>query len=355
MSRLEDGLAAVGQDAGLRQEVVRLCHQIETRLSSRDFDAREQVTGPIVDALHRDVGMLEKRLKNGLTFHFRYSGKIARDFVMSAEDQPDHVWEPQTTKLLLHLAAKARTVVIAGAYGGDQALLVADQLRKSDGVCHCFEPNQDQLAVLACNADKNGLEPYMVLNGLGLWDSDNAGLRLVGESELGQPQEAGSSGDGEIIATTTLNAYGERHKIENVDVLMMDVEGGECAILRGASRYLAQPVGKAPNVIFEIHRAYVDWSDGLENTDIGRLLRGYGYRLYAIRDYQSNMPMAGYPIELVETASTYLEGPPHGFNVLAVKDENVVHDPLFRICSGVSPKLLRHRDPSLHQPLTGRA
>jgi hypothetical protein len=29
-----------------------------------------------------------------------------------------------------------------------------------------------------------------------------------------------------------------------------------------------------------------------------------------------------------------------------------VQGPLFRICSGVSPKLLRHRDPRLHKPLT---
>jgi FkbM family methyltransferase len=348
VSRLEDALAAVGADAVLRERMVKLCHEVEARLARLDFDVREQVTGPIVDALHRDVGPLQKRLRSGLVFHFRYGGKIARDFVMSADEAPDHVWEPQTTKLLLHLAERARTVVVAGAYAGDQALLVAQRLQSAGGTCHCFEPDQRQLEILQENARANRLERHMVVNGVGLWDSENAALRLVGEGELGRPEE----GEGGTIPTTTVDAYGARHGLDSIDVLMLDVEGGEHAILRGAARYLSQPAGTAPTVVFEIHRAYVDWSEGLDNTDIGRLLRAHGYRLYAIRDYQSNVPMAGQPVELVDTAGAYLEGPPHGFNMLAVKDASVVQGPLFRVCSGVSPKLLRHRDPRLHHPLT---
>jgi FkbM family methyltransferase len=183
--------------------------------------------------------------------------------------------------LLLHLAANARNVVIAGAYAGDQALPVADSLRKSGGICHCFEPDREGLTVLRHNAEANGLETSMKINAVGLWDSDNAVLQLVGKGELGQPREGKASNGGETIAATTLNAYVERHGLQSVDLVMLDVEGGESAILRGASRYLAQPAGQAPNIVFEIHRAYVDWSEGLENTDIGRLLTGHGYKLYA--------------------------------------------------------------------------
>ncbi len=350
MSKTEDCLATLGQDPGLRDKMIGLCRIAEKALSRPDFDVREQVTGPILDALHRDVGPLQKRLKSGLTFHFTYSGRIARDFVMSGED-PDHVWEPQTTKLLLHFAERARTVVIAGAYAGDQALLVAQRLARAGGVCHCFEPDRKQLALLQRNAESNRLAGNMVLNGIALWDTDNASLRLVGDAELGRPEEASPADSGEVVATTTVDVYGAQQKLNSIDVLMLDVEGGEYAILCGAAHYLSQPTGKAPHVVFEIHRAFVDWSDGLENTTIGRLLREYGYKLYAIRDYQSNVDMAGLPIELVDVRDIYLEGPPHGFNVLAVKDESVVTDPVFRIRRGVSPKLLRHRDPSLHQPL----
>ena len=190
------------------------------------------------------------------------------------------------------------------------------------------------------------------MNGIALWDSEDAALQLIGDDELGRPEQAQDLAKGPSIPATTLNAYGARHRVESIDLLMLDVEGGEHAILRGASRYLSQPAGKAPAVIFEIHRAYVDWSDGLDNTDIGRLLREHGYKLYAVRDYQSNVPMAGQPIELVDAADAYLQGPPHGFNMMAVKNEKLVQGPPFRICSGVSPKLLRHRDPRLHKPLS---
>jgi FkbM family methyltransferase len=350
VSKLEDALAELGKDARLRAQTVKTLLHIEDQLARPDYDVRERVTGPIIDALHRDLGLLEKRLKNGLVFNFRYSGKIARDFVMSADDEPDHVWEPQTTKLLLHLSARARHVVIAGAYAGDQALLVSKQLEKTAGICHCFEPNREQLAVLRRNAQVNSLEKHMVINGVGLWEREGT-LQLIGDDAYGRSASDEREDNGVQIDVTSMNAYGARNALEAIDLLMLDVEGGEHAILRGASDYLSQPAGTAPNVVFEIHSSYVNWDNGLDSTNIGQLLRGHGYKLFAVRDYQSNVPMAGLPIELVDTASVYLKGPPHGFNMVAVKDEAVLQGPSFRVCPGVSPKLLRHRDPRLHQPL----
>jgi hypothetical protein len=136
---------------------------------------------------------------------------------------------------------------------------------------------------------------------------------------------------------------------------MLDIEGAELAALKGARAYLGQPPGVAPAVIFEVHRHYVDWSNGLGNTEITRFLKDFGYALFAVRDYQSNVPMADQPIELIRPEHTYLDGPPHGFNMLAVKDEAVLDARQFRFCTGVSPKLLAHRDPQLHQPLAAAA
>ena len=74
------------------------------------------------------------------------------------------------------------------------------------------------------------------------------------------------------------------------------------------------------------------------------------YILYAIRDYQSNVNLKGYPIELIPIDFVYLKGPKHGFNILAIKDENILNDKQFRIRKNVSPKLLKHRDPKIHSP-----
>ena len=122
---IAQSLAAIGADPRLRDDMLALLRRVERRLARRDFDVREQATGVLIDALHAGCGPLRKRLRSGIEFHFHYRSKIARDFVMSPDPEPDHVWEPQTTKLLLHLGAGAGQVVVGGAYSGDQAILLA--------------------------------------------------------------------------------------------------------------------------------------------------------------------------------------------------------------------------------------
>jgi len=350
---LTEALKAIGKDEELRVRFLALLRHAEVRLARPDFDVREQVTGPIVDALHQAIGPMHKQLASGIDFHFHYRSKIAREFVLAPDARPDHVWEPQTTRLLLQLGRKARQVLIGGAYSGDQAILLAREIRGHGGIVHCFEPNTQQMSMLRLNATANGLD-NLQFNQLGLWDRDHAMLRLVGDDSFAHPEPA-APGAEDGFATVTINGYGAAQRIEQLDLIMLDIEGAELPALNGADRYLSQSKGRAPNIVFEVHRHYVDWSRGLDDTEICRFLSGFGYHLFAVRDYQSNVPMGRQPIELIRPEQTYLEGPPHGFNMLAVKDETILADPAFRFVSGVSPKLLRHRDPRLHQPQAGAA
>jgi hypothetical protein len=97
----------------------------------------------------------------------------------------------------------------------------------------------------------------------------------------------------------------------------------------------------------------VDWSNGLPETEIVRLLSDRGYSVYALRDFNSNYDLAGRPIELIPAEAVHLEGPPHGFNMVAVKDPAVFNSLAYSIVRDVSPKLLRHKDPKLHHPVGG--
>jgi hypothetical protein len=134
---------------------------------------------------------------------------------------------------------------------------------------------------------------------------------------------------------------------------MLDIEGGELRVLQGATKQLSRPAGQAPNLVFEVHRHYVDWSEGLGNTEIVRLVRSFGYTVFSLRDFQENRRMTGKVIELIPPESTYLDGPPHGFNMVAVKDPARLQTPDFKVCEGVSPKLLVHKSPALHHPTDG--
>jgi FkbM family methyltransferase len=334
-------LHRVGEDTTARARIIAALQEFERLPQNRFTTVRDDVTGPIVDALHASIPIVRKELSNGLVFEFLYRSKIARDFVMSRPEKPDHVWEPQTTKLLLHLAGTVTDVIVGGAYFGDQAIPIANALRER-GTCHAFEADAVQASMIERNASINNLDNVRV-NALGLW-SQPATLRLVGHDAL-----AGAAESETGIAATTIDAYARGLGIR-IGLIMLDLEGGELHALHGASEQLAR---NAPYVVFEVHRSYVDWSRGLHNTEIVQFLSSLGYSILAIRDFQSNYDLAGRPVELVPIETAYLDGPPHGFNLFAFRDRAVLENELFRIVPNVSPKLLFHRDPKLHHPTGG--
>lgn len=344
--QLKRALHALGRDRARRDELVDWLRQQEARWAYTGA-LRDEVIGPIVDALHDDGDRYERELANGLHFRFLYRTKIAREFLLASAERPTHVWEPQTTRLLLHLAAMTTgDVLVGGAYSGDQAILVAHALVPAGRGVHGFEPNADQASVLEENAVLNGLDNVRV-HRCGLWERSGANLRLEGFDSFANAVEQASGENG--FPTVTIDDYCAQAGVR-VGLVMLDIEGAELQALRGARRTLEED---RPAVVFEVHRDYVDWSQGLSTAPICSLLTELGYRLFAVRDINGNQEMGRLPIELVPADRVHLQGPPHGFNMLAVADETLVSGAGFKVVVDVSPKLLRHKDPVLHHPLDG--
>jgi FkbM family methyltransferase len=339
----EEALRTLGLDRVARSRIVAALIDYERLPANRRTRVRDEITGPIVDALFASVEVVRKELSNGLVFDFPYRSKIARDFVMSVPEKPDHVWEPQTTRLLLHLSRSVSDVIVGGAYFGDQAIPIADALR-GRGVCHAFEPDVGQAAMLRRNAELNGLDNVRV-HTLALWRDSTSRLAFVGSDAMASMVESE-----EGVPTTTVDLYARDSGIERVGLIMLDLEGGELAVLQGAEHVLRE---HGPNVIFEVHRSYVDWTGGLQDIEIVRYLASFGYTIFAVRDFQSNVDLGDCPIELVPAETAWLEGPPHGFNLLAVRDPETVAASPFLVTPGVSPKLLFHGDPRLHHSTGG--
>ena len=356
---IASALARIGRDEALREQMIDLLRKAERRLARPDlkvrggFDVRAEITGEICDALCRDAGLMCKRLKQGITFSYTYTSRIARAVTLSPDREPDHVWEPQTTKLLLALAENADHVLIGGAYAGDHALLLAQQLAAlgDGGVVHAFEPNDALADLLDLNIRQNNLTNILVSR-LGLWRQEGKCFAFEGDDSDAHGIPVASPDQADFV-TTTIDAYVRERQLPGLDVIMLDIEGAEHAALEGALDVLSRPAGQSPHVIFEIHRSYVDWSDGLLRTPILEMLTDLGYFAYAIRDFHSNYPMGDSPVELIRPETTWLEGPPHGFNMVAVKTPDLLEqDERIRILDGVSPKLLLHKDPALHHPST---
>lgn len=345
---LSHAIANVGRDPAARADLVaRLLRWEDYHQKDADgIDLRETVTGPIVDALYSHDASVTRKLASGLVFTMAYRSKIAREFAMGLEPL-NHVWEPQTSRLLTALATTARTFVFGGAYAGDQAIPVANVMAKHDGKVHCFELNPPQLAALETNARQNRLS-NVIINALGLWEKAGF-IELVGHDSHAWPRFVARRTAG-AFTVTTVDAYAAAAGIDTIDAIMLDIEGGEEAALRGAQRFIELPAATAPEIVFEIHRSYVDWSQGLARTSVVKMLTDRDYKVYALRDYQAHVDMTDRPLEMMSLDSVYLDGPPHGFNLFATKRGNRLDELGVTLRQGVSPKLLRHRLSPLHQP-----
>lgn len=316
-----------------------------------DFDARTKILYPLLDQIFREGDRLNLVLQNGLTMDFLYKSNIAREILLRDRQNPSHAWEPMTTRSVeLAISHRPGSVVIGGAYFGDHALIAARKLSlaKSSDQVICVEPNQDHRDILEANAESNSLSgSIQILNSI-LWSSSGLNFDLT-------PSDSHASVIADEKARYTSQTIDEilaNFAISKVSLLLIDIEGSEEEALRGANAALSSPPDQAPVVIAEIHRNYVDWSDGLEQTSIVRYLKDHGYLVFALRDCQSNWSLdLDFP-EIIPPERVYLEGPPHGFNLIAAKDATFFENQGFRIVCDVSPKYLRHRDPALHLPLS---
>ena len=345
--KLRNAMSILGKDLLARQAMISFLKKLES-----EFDyagsIRDDVVGPILDAIHDDNVVYHKELQDGTCYDFYYRTKIARDFLLSEKEKPSHVWEPQTTKLLKHLASiSSHDILIGGAYFGDHAILIAKLVASDNRFVHCFEPNADQHKMLVRNIELNRLSNVKT-SSLGLWHQSSASLKLTGFDSFANAVSANDDDD-DSFKTITIDEYlsGE---CRDVSVIMLDIEGAELNALKGAELTLKKD---RPFIVFEVHRDYVNWDNGLENAELCIYLAQLGYKLFAIRDYNTNVEIESYPIELIDVDKVYLQGPPHGFNMLAFPIERVddLKNPIFRFVENVSPKLLKHKDPLLFHPI----
>lgn len=307
-------------------------------------NVRDVISGPLCDNLFTGE-KFSKKLQNGLTINFVYNSKIAREFLLSNPAVPNHVWEPQTTKLLLHFSLNAKNIIIAGAYFGDQTILVANNV-KTTGVCHAFEPNKNNSDLIIENAEINDLKNINVSH-LALWNKSNEKLIFEGEDALASTIEAGDIRHN-ILHTITIDDYVQQKQLDEVNLLMVDVEGSEIKVLEGALNMLQK---NKPVVIFETHSLYDDWSNGLDKSPTVRLMKEIGYEIFAVREFHQNIDTGNMPVELLPLEDTYCVTPPHhGFNLLAVPSKKFVQNELFRIVYGLSPKLILTKNDSLFSP-----
>lgn len=186
-------------------------------------------------------------------------------------------YEPETVSVFLRHARTARVVLDIGAYVGFYALLAAHA--NPEGRVFAFEPHPDAYARLVWNVKLNGLENIQCvaaaagatsgiaeLYGVPGWLPTSSSTSL----EFMRPH-------GELrrmpVRMITLDAFVRDHQIVRVDLLKIDTESTEAAVLRGMVETIRRD---RPTIVCEVLAGQSD-EGALE-----ALLAPLGYRYYLL-------------------------------------------------------------------------
>lgn len=157
-------------------------------------------------------------------------------------------------------------VVDVGANVGVVSMRAAEQGAR----VYAFEPNPECFGRLLRNIVGNGLDHRIQAFNAALGDEVAEGAMCVskGGTTGGTVVMAGDAQDPRPVTITTLDRMAEALGVKQVDLLKIDVEGAEVAVLRGASKVL----GFTQRMIVEYHsRALLE--------EVQELSRGWGFEL----------------------------------------------------------------------------
>ena len=184
--------------------------------------------------------------------------------------------------LMQRILPKCNIVFDVGAHVGKWTEL-ALEIKPALNI-HCFEPSQVTYKKLL----GKGFPTQVMCNNVGLSSSVekrilhvfedgstiNSLYKRHGLEDLGLETQCCE----EKIRLETLDAYCERHRINKIDYLKVDVEGHELEVFKGASQMLKK--GQICVIQFEYGGANIDSRVLLK--DLFDLFQGYGYTLHKI-------------------------------------------------------------------------
>jgi FkbM family methyltransferase len=191
-------------------------------------------------------------------------------------------YEEESCYHWIKLAQGSRVVFDIGANVGLYSLLAASVNPESN--VYAFEPTPEMVTCLADNIRLNGLlniivEPMAVGSHQG-----KAFLRLCSGSDgtnegMNYVTYARQDDNDLPVPVTSLDGYCQDRSIDRIDLLKLDIEGGEYEALRGAQGLLQ---AQAVDCIF---LELIEWAakrSGHSTAEIQILLQDAGYHLYRV-------------------------------------------------------------------------
>ncbi len=196
-------------------------------------------------------------------------------------------WERQTRKIWNKLCPKVSTIVDIGANSGIFAVLA--KVYNPLAIVVAFEPQPNIFYALTQNNRVNDFdircENIALSNKAGMMPFYNYGPETFTEVNTtagSLNKEWRSDRQTSIeVAVTTLKDYCEKHLMESIDLIKMDVETHEFKVLQGYGEKLFQ---HRPIIILEVQ-------DEIIGTQIESLLAGSDYLFYNIHETNGLLPV----------------------------------------------------------------
>jgi FkbM family methyltransferase len=191
-------------------------------------------------------------------------------------------YEEENCAHWIRLARESRIIFDVGANVGLYSLLAGSVNPQSK--VYAFEPTLEVTAILQGNIELNGMQNISV-EPVAVGDSERTGfLRLCtgsdGSNEGMNYLSRDKRGESDLpVAVVSLDSYCLSHNIEQIDLIKMDIEGGEYEALLGARQLLRR---QAIGCIFLEMAEWAAKRSGHSTYAIKRLLADAGYRLFSV-------------------------------------------------------------------------
>ena len=171
-------------------KIIIKLNEIEKHFNESGINYRKNYMLPIIDILFdqeiKKKTIFIKKIKNNLKIYFTLTSKIAKDFLLSTENIPDHINEPQTTELINRISKKNKNkhLIFGGTFIGDMAIPISKNYKntKINKKIHCFEIDESPLKLLKMNISKNRIKNINIVE-LALYNHDNSYLNYEIKSD----------------------------------------------------------------------------------------------------------------------------------------------------------------------------
>lgn len=215
------------------------------------------------------------RLRNGMSIWVPWNDHIGQ--IIYA----DGYYEPDLVAVIERILKPGMVFFDVGAHIG-QYTLVASQVVGQTGQLHSFEPDPETYGFLEASVALNNLD-NVHLNRAALSSQAGVGqLYLASVSRLGDNSLAppkGYSGVSCEVRCLTLDEYITAKRLSRVDVMKVDIEGAELAMLQGGRQLFS--LSTRPVVIMEFEEARQQ-AFGSSCRELAVFFIQNGYQLFAV-------------------------------------------------------------------------